>query len=200
MKSKSVQLIIAAIFALSGSYDIIAQVHIGLRENKYAQIGYGFKEDWQITLEHSIYAEKFGFQKVRLYAEYKHSWGNAQLRANSYISTLWNGDYQDYGIALTGRYQLFIPWAIEATINPHYDSQYGYKTCYAISTDIHIIKALSAVAQYTTIPEYRLSEKRFRVGFNLSHGNLSVTPLLSIPVEGNIKSIRVLCSFHYKFK
>ena len=55
------------------------------------------------------------------------------------------------------------------------------------------------MAQYTTIPEYRLSEKRVRAGFIFSYKELQVTPMLSIPVGEEIKSMRILCSFQYKF-
>ena len=191
---------IIIVLLLCVGYSASAQIHIGLRDNRYARIGYTLKDSYLFTLEHSIYSEKFGFQKARLYVGYKHNWKNLGIQANLYASTLWNGNYQDCGVLATAHYRIFNPWIVYATLNPHYDSEYDYMTCFTVATDVEVIKGLALTAQYTTIPEYRLSEKRVRAGLHLSYGNLSVTPLLSIPTDGNTKSIRVLCSFSFSFK
>lgn len=199
MKSstKKIFLSICLLFCINNIY---SQLNVGLRDIRYAYVSYEFKNDWEAKLEHSIYSEKFGFQKIRAYMAYRHTWGNFTLKANAYASTLWNADYQDFGANVSAGYKILKPWNIEATVNPHYDTENKYKTFFTVSTDVQIIKYLGVIAQYTTIPEYRLSENRVRAGFIFSYGGLSVTPMLSIPVDGKVKSLRVLCSFEYKFK
>jgi hypothetical protein len=199
MKNFLIKIFFLSSFIFLFANSIQAQLKVGLRDNTYAQIAYEFKNDWEVKLEHSIYLEKFGFQKVRAYMGYNHMWGNFKIDANVYGSTLWNASYQDFGAVVTAGYRIFKPWRIEATINPHYDTQYGYKTCYAASTDVQIVEHFGVMAQYTTIPEYRLSEKRVRAGFIFSYKELQVTPMLSIPVGEEIKSMRILCSFQYTF-
>lgn len=200
MKNSVIKILFLACLFSCINNNIYSQLNVGLRDVRYAYIGYEFKNDWETKLEHSIYSEKFGFQKIRAYMAYHHTWGNFTLKANAYGSTLWNADYQDFGTNISAGYKLLKPWNIEAVVNPHYDTDYKYKTYFTVSTDVQIIKNLGIIAQYTTIPEYRLSEKRVRAGLIFSYGGLSVTPMLSIPVDGTVKSLRVLCGFEYKFK
>ena len=53
-----------------------AQVAVGLRDNRYGFISYTHQEHWLLKLEHSIYAEKFSFQKIRLAIGYQHRHDN----------------------------------------------------------------------------------------------------------------------------
>ena len=200
MKNNLIRILLLNCILLCCSNNLYSQLNVGLRDNRYAHIAYEFKNDWEAKLEHSIYSEKIGFQKIRAYMTYSHTWSNFTLKANVYGSTLWNAGYQDFGANLSAGYRILKLWNIEATVNPHYDTEYNYKTYFNVSTDVQIIKNLGIIAQYTTIPEYRLSENRVRAGLLFSYGGLYVTPMLSIPVDGEVKSLRVLCSFEYKFK
>ena len=56
---------------------------------------------------------------------------------------------------------------------------------------------MGLIGQYTTVPEYRMSEKRIRAGFIFKDNNLSVSPIMSIPAKKDFKSMRVLVSMDY---
>lgn len=118
---------------------------------------------------------------------------------NPYASSLWNGDYLDFGVLANAEPKLAPTFAIDITANPHYDTGADDTTCFAVGTTIHVHKDVALVAHYTTIPEYCLSEKRIRAGLDFKVQKLWVRPELSIPVEGVVKTVRVLCSMGYKF-
>ncbi len=61
------------------------------------------------------------------------------------------------------------------------------------------IKASRFLMQYSTVPEYRMKEERCKLGLRFAYGNLSVTPMLSVPTDGEGKHIRLLCSFDFSF-
>ena len=177
-----------------------AQGYIGFRDNRYVYGGYQFKFGVYVAVEHSIYSEHFGYQKGRLYVGYEHEWKYADLNAKIYGSTLWNGNYQDAGLLLQVLAKPFKVWTIDATLNPHYDTGIGDYINYSVGTGIKVNKEITLLAHYTTIPEYRESEKRVRVGISFKVDNLEVQPEFSVPVEGKAKNIRVLFSMRYSFK
>ena len=87
-------------------------------------------------------------------------------------------------------------------MNPHYDSGYGYKTCYNAGLGVVITSDINIFGRYTTIPEYRMSEKRAHIGLDFHVKNLNVIPVLSIgttATESGSKNLRVLMSFNYRF-
>lgn len=176
-----------------------AQLFVGLRDTKYVYGGYLFECGMNTCLEHSVYSDKFAFQKVRLNIGYTHKWNNINMRIKTYMSTLWNGAYQDYGLQVGADYFMIDWWGISGTVNTHYDSGLRYETCYLIGTTFNVNEHISFLANYTTIPEYRKSEKRIRGGVAFKVGGLKVIPEISIPIKEQINTIRLLCSMEYVF-
>lgn len=104
------------ILALVWGTQCFAQVNLGLHDTRYAQVGYTYKDCWSATLEHSIYSEHFGNQKVRMYLGYQNSWNWFALNVQAYASTLWNGNYQDAGALLNTDFRVLNRWHIDATL------------------------------------------------------------------------------------
>lgn len=177
-----------------------AQGYIGFRDVRYVYGGYQFKFGMYMDVEHSIFSEHIGYQKGRLNVGYKHEWKYIDLNAKIYGSSLWNGNYQDAGLLILGIAKPFKIWTVDATVNSHYDTGYGYHTCFSLGTGIKVNKNITMLAHYSTLPEYRESERRVRVGVNFKVRNLEVQPEVSVPVEGKAKTIRVLFGMKYTFK
>ena len=114
--------ILIILLSFCGCLCLQAQVFIGVRDTRYIQAGFQFSPDVYLTFEQSVYSENYRYQKSRLYAGYTHSWSKFALDANLYGSTLWNGGYKDVGAHIRSEYKLLKPLAIDATINPHYDT------------------------------------------------------------------------------
>lgn len=185
-------------FLCLAAIQVQAQVFVGLRDSRFAYAGYKFTKGWQVSVEYSIFSEKLGFQKIRLYGAYTHQWERAAIEVEPYASTLWNGDYQDYGILVSGSIHPVKIWSIDGTLNPHEDSEVGYTTCYRVGTSVDVSKHISLLLHYQNIPEYRLPEKRIRVGAKFTSGKLSATPEISLPTK-EIKNLRVAFGMEYQF-
>ena len=175
-----------------------SQVYLGYRNARHIYAGYNINKSFSAEVEHSLYAEKFGFQRVRLYGNYQSDFNNFGLKVSPYFGTLWNGDYQDFGALVAASYTLgrFTPML---TANPNYDSQLKFKFNYSGMLSVRVINELDIFGEFTTIPEYRISEKRLRLGGDFHVGKLSARPTLSLPVEDGVKSVRVYCDFRFSF-
>ena len=176
-----------------------AQFSVGTRDNQYFYGEYQYK-GWNVKLEESVYAEKIGFQYLRLYAGYLLDEAQWSISANPYFGTSYNGNYYSTGCILEGKYHLNEKYHFKATLNPHYDSGYKYKTCYRIGAGMDISNHIGIKAEYQDIPIYRMKEKRVKGGFVFKTGNISVSPQLSIPAEGVVNNIRCIVDFRYSFK
>lgn len=175
-----------------------SQVSVGLRESQYAFAAISFCNHWSTKIEESLYSEPIDYQRIRLYAGYSIRKERFSGELLLYVSTLWNGKYKDYGAKFITNVELLSFWDVDLTINPHFDTGLSYKTCYSMGTGLKITKDISFLLHYSTIPEYRISEKRIRLGARFRSKKLSVTPELSIST-GKIKKLRTLCSMQYVF-
>ncbi len=178
-----------------------SQIRVGLHNTRFAEVSYTLKGHYFFQLSHSLYSEKPAFQEVKFTFEYLNAWHELHYAGAAYGSTTWNGDYQTAGARVSGKYTLAERFHILATLNPHYDTGYGYNTCFAAGASVNFMRAIALRLQYTTIPDYRMSEKRLHAGFDACVGGLSVSPILSIPLEGSsqLSKFRVLVSCAYRF-
>lgn len=184
---------------LFGLLNASAQVGIGLRDNQFAYIYYKFKENWDVRYEHSLFKGKIKYQYFRLSASYRfeHKW--LTLQGRPYWGITYNRDYYNLGANLSASADALKWLNVHASLNPHYDSGMGYETCFAAGLGFKVHKHISIITDYTTIPEYRMSEKRIRAGLHFKVGNLQVTPMLSFPATSDVNSFRVLASLDYLF-
>lgn len=180
-----------------------AQFYLGLRDNKYALVGYEWSSGWNVQLDHSIFDESFKYQYIRCSGGFQFNDNKYfHISVSPFVGTTYCANFYDVGVNVVGN--VFpVKWlGINAEINPRYDSDYGYTTCYMFGTDFRVNKEITILAQYSTIPEYRISEKRIKVGLRFSVKNLMVSPMLSLPIEGNSKTMRILvgCQYHFHIK
>lgn len=175
-----------------------AQCYVGLRDNKYAYIGYRLKDSWQFQFDHSIFVEHIRYQYIRCTGGYTLNKKQFDVAANLYAGITYCNSFYDLGTKIYGAYKPIKWFEINAMLNPHFDAKYKYATCYMEGVRFNINEEIALFTQYSTIPEYRISEKRIHVGLNLKVRHLQVTPQLSIPIEGNAKTCRVLFGLKYE--
>lgn len=179
---------------------VSAQVNIGLRDNQYVKLGYAWHQRWSAQLEHSVFSQAFKTQYLRFILGYECQWDNLSFKASPYYGFIYNGDFYNAGLFLDGCWQVLKRLSLEGCLNPHYDSGYDYETCFMVGAGVYLYKDISAVIQYSTIPEYRMKEKRVKLGLRFGTSKLCVWPMLSIPVDNSSgKHVRLLCGFEYKF-
>ncbi len=176
-----------------------AQISIGLRENKFGFISYE-KNNWLVKLEHSIYNEPFADQYVRGYAGYKYDVNEQfHLSGNLYGGTVYKNYYQDFGANLEASYDLCNFLSARVDYNPNYDTFYKWEHRYLFELKGNVTDEVAITADYSTIPENRISEKRAHVGVIFHVKNLWVKPALSIPIDESIHTLKVVTSVQYTF-
>ena len=179
-----------------------AQFSAGIEDSRYAYGSYRFTNGIAFKIEHSIYSEKMGFQRLGFHVEYGNiiAYG-VRWETDLFGATTWNGNYQVVGGRLTLKYNYHHNFGVETTVNPRYDSGLHYKTCWKVGISQKIIDHIDIILGYTTIPEFRMSEKRLRGGFVFKVNKLKVSPELSISMqkETRFKNMRVLMSMNYEF-
>lgn len=179
-----------------------AQFSIGMRDTRHVNVGYTCRDHYFVQLEQSIYSEKIQYQYARLYVGCK--WDilpSFHVEGKAYYGMAWNNYYRNLGLQVSGsyRWKFLQPYAV---LNPHYDSYYDFQMLYRGGAAFHVTRQLAVKCDYTTIPAYRESEKRVRLGLGIGVENLYVEPMCSVPAEGDnkMKSWRVELSLNYIFK
>lgn len=177
-----------------------AQFEAGLRNSRYLYGSFTLKKHYSFGLEHSISADRIGFQQIGVSFGYDNQWKDLEYGASVKGATSWNGDYQIAGLNVHAAYSFLNRLQVFGQLNPLYDTDYDYKTCFAAGAACKIVNGISVFASYTTIPDYRKSEKRVHAGFMLKSGHLYAEPALSIPVgDDSFNSVRVLVSLGWRF-
>lgn len=171
---------------------------LGVRDNEYARIGYKDKKNWYILAEHSVFVTKLKNQVINGYAGYKGALKELQYNGCVYGGVHYRRLYKMMGGMIEVQYPI-LPWCnIFGGVRPHYDSSYGYDTAFKAGLSFVLHKAISFRGEFTSYPEYRLCEKRIKVGLDFKVMNLNVSPEVSIPVESNMETTRLLMSFKYE--
>lgn len=173
----------------------------GVRDSYYIFAQASYAGHAFLKAEHSVYSYDAKYQYWRLYAGGNASVPYAAFEGSAFYGRTWCGSYWSAGALLTARVLPPGPVSVFATLNPLYDSGLDYQTCFSAGASVRIFKPVSLRATYTTIPEFRESEKRLKAGVEVKVGGLSVVPELSIPVESENRSrrLRLLMSFSYIF-
>lgn len=170
---------------------------LGVRDNEYARVGYQDRRNWYIIAEHSVFVTKLKNQTINGYAGYKGEVGKFEYNGCMYGGMNYAGLYRMAGIITEVKYPILTWCNVFGGIRPHYDTSYGYNTAFRAGLSFAIHKAISLRGELTSYPEYRLCEKRIKVGLDFRILELSVSPELSVPLEGNIENIRLMLGFRY---
>lgn len=194
MKRLGVLLLVMMLYEMAN-----AQFYIGLRDSKYAFFGYKWDAGWAVRLDQSIFDESLKYQYIRCTGEYQMHIKYFALSLATFVGTTYSSSFYDLGLSVKGTCHPLRWLGIGAEITPRYDSWYKYTTCYMLGVDFHVSDELALLAQYSTVPEYRISEKRVKAGLRFAVKNLTVSPMLSFPIEGNAKSLRILVGLQYDF-
>lgn len=196
MKKRFLMAVLAFACAIMG----YARFGVGLRDTRYVNVNYHFKQNWTAKLEHSIYAEKLSCQYLRLYLGWETSFGIVDVQVEPYFGMTYSNSYSSAGM-LVGAKVYALKWlGIEGAVIPHHDSGLGYKTCFLGGLDFRCTKDISITGSVTNRPEYREAQTRVHGGVRFSSGNLWVHPEISIPTSSSQgKNIRVLVSMGYEF-
>lgn len=177
-----------------------AQISIGLKDSRYAFLNYTLKDHYGFRIDQSLYSSKISTQYLRGTVGYHSDFDSLKLEGDAYFGSAYGGAYQNYGASASVVYHPIKWMSLIGTANPHYDTFYGFDFCYKAGIIGHVHKDIDLLAYYTTIPDFRQSEKRVRAGFNFHILNLQVEPTISLPLVKPIESVRVQVCCCYTFE
>lgn len=174
---------------------------VGLRDTRYVYGSYFPIKGLGLTLEQSLYSVAIGYQRTGITVGYRHSFPfGLWLGGTVSGASTWKGSYQLYTAGLEAGYS-FKPLFLSGTVMPSYDTGLFYYTAWKIGAVIDLTNHISLNLAYSTIPEYRMSEKRLQAGFGFWVKQLQVSPRLSFSMGDHryFQDLRVLVSMEYEF-
>ena len=120
-------------------YEMVdAQFYIGLKDSRYASVGFKWSSGWDIKLDQSIFDESLKYQYIRCTGKYQTRIKYFDFVVSSFVGSTYCNSFYDFGASFKGICYPLERLGIGAEINPRYDSGYKYKTCYMLGTDFHI--------------------------------------------------------------
>lgn len=198
--------VLLAIFCLFNSTLVLSQVFVGLRNTRYVNFGYMYADHWSIKAEQSINSGNLDYQNMRIYLGGQDSlFQNCLfLSASPYGGWGWNRDYYMFGSLFQAKYYVGKYIALEGLYNPHYDSWYDFSNCWMSGCSVKLIDEVGFTLKYSTLPEFRVPEKRVRAGLVFNVLNLNINPECSLiaqnDVRASLKAMRMCIDMRYVFK
>lgn len=154
----------------------------GIEKNSMVVLNYGFKNNIQLNLKHSMEANAMKYQYFQIGASYALNFGYVQLCANPFFSSDYRASYINTGTEVS----VFSNWKKEYfrvgfSVIPCYDTDLKYQTCWAVAASVKLYREFSVFIEYSRKPEYRIAYKRGYAGLIFISGNICVKPMLRIP-------------------
>lgn len=177
------------------------QFEVGIENTRLVYGRYIYDNHLTAKLDVSVYSEKLGFQYARATVGYQTRLKFLDLFGEGFFGSAFNGSYVNAGARIGAGATLVKRLLIDAQVAPWYDSGFGYTTCFQARLGCKITNHIDIRVGYTTLPEYRMSEKRVIGGFDFHTGHLYVSPYLSVGTGSDTggNNIRVVFGFGYKF-
>lgn len=175
---------------------------IGVRDSRYLFAECRLGEHFSTRVRHSLFSQAMQYQQVGISAGYSGAFCAGCCYGFRLFGDMeWNGDYRIAGSDISLDWRIIRGFKIGCTVEPRYDTGYGFKLCYRAGLGYVFNNILTTQIAYTTIPDIRKSEKRLHAGCRLASGRLAVEPVVSIPVDSHdtIQRTRLLISFCYSF-
>lgn len=177
------------------------QFAAGIENTRLVYGKYIYNNHITAKLDVSVYSEKLGFQYARGTVGYQTKIKFLELNGEYFFGSAFNGNYFNTGARLEVGATLIKRLLLDVKLVPWYDSGFGYTTCFEALAGCRITRHIDVKVGYTTVPEYRMSEKRFIGGFDFRVSRLSVSPYITMGRNADTggNNIRVLFGFEYLF-
>ncbi len=156
---------------------------IGLEKNNSLWVDYGFEKGIHLNVKHTAIADKLPRQSWRIGASYNFTPKYIQLNLNPFITSDWYASFVNVGCSFKLSNLLKDDkFKIGAEYMPYYDNDLTFQNGWSIAAQVHVYKALSLLSEFGRKPDYRIAYKRFYIGLEAKISDLSVKPLLEIPI------------------
>lgn len=175
---------------------------LGLEKNRSFYIEYG-NNGFEYRLKHSITADKIRYQYWRIEGGYTYRTNLIDLTCDLFYSSDWHLEGYNVGTQVSVICNFFDQYGnIAFRYVPFYDKELKFNHGWSISGKLKIVEEISLVAEYGSIPDFRISYNRLYLGTIFNVHTLSVYPMLEIPLYENevrLSHSHVVVSLSYTF-
>lgn len=158
-------------------------VTLGLEKNNSVFLEYILKNGFGVGVKHTVIVDKVEYQSFRIEGGY--TWNNnyIALNASPFMTSDWKGSFYNVGTHLGVLSNYYSNYArIGAEYVPYYDSDLKMQHGWAVKGLVNVTKEMALLAEYSRKPDFRIAYKRMYAGAKFHVKNLTVTPMLEVPI------------------
>lgn len=186
---------------------IIAFAHeshyiMGVRNSKYAFIGYEYNSCWGFVFENSVFTQDIPYQYMRSALYYKFDAPfNITGSYAIYAGTRYDRGFYDIGGVLN------IEWEpvkkhlkFSGFFQPYHDSDLGQKNGYSLNIQTIPLEEIGLIIGLRNVPEFRDTGQRLFGGLIFALPHMTILPEISTPTDCHWETTRFSISFIYRNK
>lgn len=179
-------------------------ITIGIEKNYSAALEYDWKQGFFVGAKHTLVADKVDYQSFRAMGGYR--WRNPYitLSATTFATSDWKASFWNVGAIVQVNSEYLSKYArIGAEYVPYYDSGLGLQHGWSLSGEVNVTRDISLLSEFSRKPDYRIAYKRVYAGVKFHVQNLTVVPMLEIPIyDGGFHASHssMVVSMSYFFK
>lgn len=175
-------------------------ISIGIEKNKSFFIEYGNK-GFNARMKHTIIVDRIKYQNFRVEGGYFFNTKSVDLTCDLFYSSDWNFSNYNIGSQISLISRIFDKYGnIGISYVPYYDKELKFNNGWTVSGKVNATKEISFVVEYGKVPDYYIAYNRLYIGAILKVNNLSVYPLIEIPIyesESHFSHSQMLVSVCY---
>lgn len=179
-------------------------ITLGLEKNNTVFLKYNWRNGFSVGAKHTVIVDKVEYQSFRIEGGY--TWNNnyITLNATPFVTSDWKGSFYNAGASLGLLSNYYSKYArIGAEYVPYYDSDLKMQHGWAVKGLVNVTKEIALLAEYGRKPDYRIAYKRMYTGVMFQVENLTVMPMLEIPIyDGGLHASHssVVVNLAYRFE
>lgn len=160
-------------------------ISLGLEKNKILFLEYA-KNGFSGRVKQTLTADKAKYQYFRIEGGYDFHTEFVDLSCDVFYSSEWHLESFTIGSQVTLISSIYDKYGnIAVRYVPYYDRDLKFHNGWSVSGKVNLTKSISLVAEYGNVPDFRIAYNRLYLGAIFTVKNLSVYPVLEIPLYEN---------------
>ena len=177
-------------------------VSVGLEKNRSFVLEYG-KGGLGVRFQQSLTFDRARHQYLRIESGYTLNIKALDISCDLFYSSNWKFDKYNIGSQISIYSRFFDRYGnIAVRYVPYYDKELKFNHGWSISGNLNVAKDISLVAEYGEVPDFRIAYRRLYLGTIFKIHNLSVYPILEVPLYDNeihLSHSQLVVSMAYTF-
>lgn len=160
-------------------------ISLGLEKNKILFLEYA-KNGFVGRVKQTLIADKAKYQYFRVEGGYDFQTEFVDMAIDVFYSSEWLFESYNIGSQISFTSSIYDKYGnIAVRYIPYYDKDLKFNNGWSVSGKLNVTETISFVAEYGRVPDFRIAYKRLYLGAIFTVKNLSVYPILEIPLYDN---------------